>query len=259
VIRAKEYIAAGDIYQVNLAQRFELGLIDDPIDAYLAIRRSNPARLGAFLKWDGGAVASVSPECFLTLTGRAVRTSPIKGTRPRCGDAQIDAAARDQLLASVKDAAELAMIVDLHRNDLGRVCEWGSVRVRNARRMEEHPTVFHTVADIDGTLADGRDAFDLIAACFPAGSVTGAPKIRAMEIISELEDAPRGVYTGAIGCLHPSNGLVLNVAIRTLQIHGGIGTLHSGGGIVADSNPDAEYEETLAKARGILRGLGISV
>lgn len=259
VARAKEYIAAGDIYQVNLAQRFELGPIDDPIAAYLAIRHSNPARLGALLKWDEGAVASVSPEYFLTLSARGVRTSPIKGTRPRSGDARLDAVARDELLASEKDAAELAMIIDLHRNDLGRVCEWGSVRVRNARRVEEHPTVFHTVADIDGTLAGGRDAFDLIKACFPAGSVTGAPKIRAMEIISELERAPRGVYTGAIGAVTSSGGLVLNVAIRTLQIHDGIGTLHSGGGIVADSDPDAEYDETIAKARGILGGLGVSV
>jgi para-aminobenzoate synthetase component 1 len=259
VLRAKEYIAAGDIYQVNLAQQFKLGPIGDSASAYLRIRRSNPSPRGAFLRWDSGAVASVSPECFLSLARRTVTTRPIKGTRPRIGDAVCDAAARADLVASEKDAAELAMIVDLHRNDLGRVCEWGSVHVRCARRIEEHPTVFHTVADIDGTLAAERDAFDLLAACFPAGSVTGVPKIRAMEIIAELEQSPRGVYTGAIGWLGLSGDLSMNVAIRILQIHDEIGTLHVGGGIVADSDPDAEYEETLAKSRGILRALGVTV
>lgn len=259
VLRAKEYIAAGDIYQVNLARKITIGAITDPLAAYLAVRRSNPSLRGTFLKWDGGAVASVSPELFLSLRGPSVLTSPIKGTRPRTGDSLRDAAACADLLASEKDAAELAMIVDLHRNDLGRVCQWGSVRVRNARRLEEHPTVLHTVADVDGTLAVGRDAFDLLQACFPAGSVTGVPKIRAMEIIAELERSPRGVYTGAIGWLGLSGDMSMNVAIRTLQIHDGVGCLHTGGGIVADSDPDAEYDETIAKARGILRALGIAV
>jgi len=259
VRRAMEYIAAGDIYQVNLAQRLTLRPVDgrafDPLAAYLRLRAANPAPYGALLRWRGGAIASVSPELFLQLEGDRVRTSPIKGTRPRVGDAARDAARQRELLASAKEAAELAMIVDLHRNDLGRVCAYGSVQVTEPRRIEAHPTVFHTVADITGRLAAGRDGLDLLTACFPAGSISGVPKIRALEIIRELEPCPRGAYTGAVGMLGLDGRMIWNVAIRTLQIAGPAATLYVGGGIVADSDPAAEYEETLAKARGILRGL----
>jgi para-aminobenzoate synthetase component 1 len=213
---------------------------------------------GAFMQWPGGAIASVSPELFLQLRGREVLTRPIKGTRSRTGNPVVDAKQQRELLASQKEAAELAMIVDLHRNDLGRVCEYGSVRVAHARRIEGHPSVFHTVADVTGRLEAGRDALDLLMACFPAGSVSGVPKIRALEIIGELESVARGAYTGAIGQLCLNGEAAFSVAIRTLQLSGGRGYLHVGGGIVAESDPAAEYAETLAKAAGILRSFGLA-
>jgi para-aminobenzoate synthetase component 1 len=255
VQRALQYIGAGDIYQVNLAHRLSLrGL--DPLAAYAAIRASNPAPYAALLSWNDGAIASASPELFLQVRGGgAVLTRPIKGTRPRGACPVEDERHLRELLESEKDAAELAMIIDLHRNDLGHVCAFGSVEVRAERRLETHPSVFHTVADVIGRLAPGRDALDLLQACFPAGSVTGVPKIRAMQIIDELEPAARGAYTGAIGVLGLDGQMTFNVAIRTLQMRGERALLHVGGGIVADSDPQAEYEETLAKARGILNGL----
>jgi para-aminobenzoate synthetase component 1 len=255
VVRAIEYIRAGDIYQVNLAQRVRLEGVGSPLATYAAVRRTNPAPYAALLSWNNGAVASFSPELFLRLREGAVLTRPIKGTRPRTGDAARDEAARRDLVASAKETAELTMIVDLHRNDLGRVCEYGSVRVAHPRRVEAHPTVFHTVADITGRLAAGRDGLDLLMACFPAGSISGVPKIRALQIIDELEPVARGVYTGAIGVLGLDGQIAFNVAIRTLQMRGTAATLYVGGGIVADSDPAAEYEETLAKARGILSGI----
>lgn len=258
VVQAREYIAAGDIYQVNLARRVQIAPIDDALSAYRAVRRSNPAAYAALLRWPDSAIASFSPELFLRVRGRDVRTRPIKGTRPRTGDPDRDRAYRRELLTSAKEAAELVMIVDLHRNDLGRVCEFGSVRVEHARRIETHPTVFHTIADVVGRLAADRDALDLLAACFPAGSISGVPKIRALEIIDELEPVARGAYTGAIGVLGLDGQMTFNVAIRTLQIRERTATLYVGGGIVADSDPAAEYEETRAKAAGILCGLGVA-
>ena len=255
VSRALEYIAAGDIYQVNLAQRLRFEGVADPLEAYGTLRRVNPAPYAALLHWADGAIGSVSPELFLHTRGREVLTRPIKGTRPRTHDGVLDAAHRQQLIDSAKDAAELAMIIDLHRNDLGRVCEYGSVRVRNARRLETHPTVFHTVADVCGRLRADCDGLDLLAACFPAGSISGVPKIRALEIIDELEPVARGAYTGAVGVLGLDGQMTFNVAIRTLQFRGQTATLHVGGGIVADSDPAEEYEETLAKGRGIVEAL----
>ncbi len=255
VARALDYIAAGDIYQVNIARRLRFDGLNDPLRAYLRLRRENPAPFGALLRWNGGAVASVSPELFLRLRGRDVLTSPIKGTRPHTGDPPCDRRHRAALAASEKERAELAMIVDLHRNDLGRVCEYGSVRVRHARRIETHPTVYHAVADITGRLRTDCDPIDLLTACFPAGSISGVPKIRAIEIIDELEPVARGAYTGAVGVLGLDGQMVLNVAIRTLQFHGPRATLYGGGGIVADSDPAREYEETADKLRGIVRAL----
>ena len=255
VARALNYIAAGDIYQVNLAQRLRLDGVGEALALYAVLRRANPAPYAALLRWGKRAIASVSPELFLRLRGDEVLSCPIKGTRPRTGDPAADELYRRELLASAKEAAELTMIVDLHRNDLGRVCRYGSVRVLHPRRVEAHPTVFHTVADVAGRLAPGRDGLDLLTACFPAGSVSGVPKIRALQIIDELEPVARGAYTGAIGVLGLDGQMTFNVAIRTLQIHGPAATLYVGGGIVADSDPAAEYEETLAKARGILRGV----
>jgi len=256
VMRAIEYIRAGDIYQVNLAHRLRLEGVGPPLAVYAAVRRANPAPYAALLSWSDGAIVSVSPELFLRLREGAVRTRPIKGTRPRTGDPERDEALRRELVASPKEAAELTMIVDLHRNDLGRVCEYGSVRVEHPRRVETHPTVFHTVADVTGRLAPGRDGLDLLMACFPAGSISGVPKIRALQIIDELEPVARAVYSGAIGVLGLDGQMTFNVAIRTLQIRGAAATLYVGGGIVADSDPAAEYEETQAKARGILAGIG---
>ncbi|MBK8914311.1 MAG: anthranilate synthase component I family protein [Phycisphaerales bacterium] len=263
--QAREYIRAGDIYQVNLAHRLRLSFAefcggaharrDAAMRIYSRLRRKNPAGFAALLSWEGGAIASVSPERFLELRGRSVLTSPIKGTRPRVHKPAADRAAVESLRASAKDAAELAMIVDLHRNDLGRVCIPGTVRVSDPRRVEAHPTVFHTVADVRGELRPGLDALDLLRACFPAGSVTGVPKIRAMQIIHELEPAPRGAYTGAIGVISLNGGVSLSVAIRTLQLTGNEALLHVGGGIVADSRADEEYAETIAKGRGILGAL----
>lgn len=258
VRRALEYIRAGDIYQVNLAHRIRLDGLPDALDAHVRLRAANPAPYAALLRWSGGAVVSTSPELLVQLRGREALTRPIKGTRPRTGDPERDEPALRELLASEKDAAELAMIVDVHRNDLGRVCEHGSVTVAHPRRVEPLPTVFHTVSDVKGVVRAACDPIDVLAACFPAGSISGAPKIRAMEIIDELESAARGVYTGAVGALGLDGNMTFSVAIRTLQMRGTTGVVWSGGGIVADSDPAAEYDETLAKARGILDGLGAS-
>ncbi len=257
VARALEYIRAGDIYQVNLAQRFVIEPVPDAAEIFERLQEVNPAPYAALIRWDDRAVISASPELLLECRRGRLRTCPIKGTRPRTGDPRLDRAAIDELLSSEKETAELTMIVDLHRNDLGRVCRVGSVRVASARRLEAHPTVYHTVAEVTGELRAGCDAIDALAACFPAGSVTGVPKIRAMQIIDELEPVARGAYCGAIGHLGLDGDATFNVAIRTLQLAGTRATLYVGGGIVAESDPVAEYAETLAKARGILAALGI--
>ncbi|MCA9245113.1 MAG: anthranilate synthase component I family protein [Phycisphaerales bacterium] len=256
---ALERIAAGDIYQVNLAQRTLVNGVDDPFHAYGRLRDINPAGYAALLKWGDGAVLSASPELMLRAEEDRLVTRPIKGTRPRIGDEEIDAVRRRELLASEKDAAELAMIVDLHRNDLGRVSRYGTVQVTRARDLENHPTVMHTVAEIESRLARGKSGLEALMAMFPAGSITGAPKISAMKIIDELESAARGVYTGSIGALGLNGDLTFNVAIRTAQVCEGVASVWSGGGIVAESDPAEEYEETLAKARGLLAALDVPV
>ncbi len=261
VERALEYIAAGDIYQVNIAQRFTwkaAGGAIDPGALFAAIRAGHPAEYSAFLAWPdrGGrpaALCSASPELFLAVDAGHVVTRPIKGTRPRV------AGAVDELLASEKDAAELAMIVDLERNDLGRVCRFGSVRVTAPRAVQTLPHVHHTFATVEGQLADGRDIIDLLLAAFPGGSITGAPKIRAMQIIAELEPTVRSAYTGAIGYLGADGRAMLNIAIRTAIVSEGATCLHVGAGIVADSVAAAEYEETIAKAEGLAQAIaGVS-
>ena len=255
VQRVREYIAAGDVYQVNLAQRFSCDLRCAPDELYRRLRARTPAPYGAFLNFPEQQIASASPELFLELRGRRLVTRPIKGTRPRGLTGPEDAALAEELLQSEKDRAELLMIVDLERNDLGRVCRPGSVRVDELRALEAHPTVWHTVAEISGELADGADAIDAILAAFPGGSITGAPKVRAMQIISELERARRGVYTGAIGYLGFDGDVALNIAIRTIVCRDGRATYHVGGGMVWDSDPAAEYEETLAKGRALHEAL----
>ena len=255
VLRAKQYIAAGDIYQVNLSQRFQCETNASPAELYLALRESNPAPYCAYLDIGAAHVLSSSPECFLNIRDRQVITRPIKGTRPRGATSGEDARIAAELLRSSKDNAELVMITDLERNDLGRVCEYGSVHVRELVRVETYATVHHLVSTVEGRLRSDVSHVDCVRACFPGGSITGAPKIRAMEIIDELEPHARGVYTGAIGFLG-YNGLThLNIAIRTVVQQGKELTFHAGGGIVSDSEPDAEYDETLAKARGILNAI----
>jgi len=258
VAKAIDYIAAGDIFQVNLAQRFVVPGQHDPRRIFFRLRQDNPCWFGAYLDLPGATVVSASPELYLRLRGRDVLTRPIKGTRPRSTDEALDEALRRELEASPKDRAELAMIIDLERNDLGRVCEYGSVRVLQARALESHPTVHHLVGTVVGRLRSGLTVVDLLRATFPGGSITGAPKIRAMQIIDELEPVPRGVYCGAIGYIGLDGSAEFSVAIRTMTIGPDYAEIHAGGGIVADSVPHAEYDETLAKAAALLRAVGVA-
>jgi para-aminobenzoate synthetase component 1 len=258
VRRVKEYIAAGDIFQANLSQRFQAETDATPLELYAALRSANPAPFAAYVPLDDAhAVLSSSPERFLKVTGRRVETRPIKGTRPRSEDAAFNERMRRELLASAKDRAELTMIIDLERNDLGRVCAYGSVRVTEPIVLEEYPTVYHLVATVEGELHRRHDVIDLVKASFPGGSITGAPKIRAMEIIDELEPTKRSVYTGNIGYIGFDGRADLNIAIRTMLLAEGRVSLQVGGGIVADSEPEAEYQETLDKGRAMFRALGI--
>jgi para-aminobenzoate synthetase component 1 len=222
---------------------------------YRQLRRQSPAPYGCFLNFGDVQLAGVSPERFLRVDGDRVSTRPIKGTRPRGTDAYDDARLKNELAGSVKDRAELLMIVDLERNDLGRVCVPGSVQVKDLYALEAHPTVWHQVAEVSGTLRPGADVFDCIRAAFPGGSITGAPKIRAMQIIDELEPHRRHAYTGAIGYLGFDGRAELNIAIRTFTCAQGRAYFHAGGGVVWDSEPAAEYEETLTKAKALKAAL----
>ncbi len=253
--RTKEYIAAGDIFQANISQRFSAPLSVPPFELYSRLRTINPAPFAAFLNFDGITVASASPERFLQVRAETVQTRPIKGTRPRGKTPEEDRALARELLASEKDRAELVMIVDLERNDLGRVCEIGTVKVPELFRLEEYATVYHLVSTVVGRLSPGRDVVDLLRATFPGGSITGAPKIRSMEIIDELEPTRRNVYTGAIGYIDDSGDMDLNIVIRTFIIANGMAHVQVGGGIVADSDPVLEYEETLHKGKALFRAL----
>lgn len=269
VRRAQEHIAAGDVYQVNLAHRFaapwppptmRYGMGTGPADPfalYLRLRRVSPAPEAAFLDFPGRTVLCASPELFLDLDGRRVRTRPIKGTCARGADPRTDAAAARELLASAKERAELLMITDLLRNDLGRLCDFGAVWVPELLRLERHAQVFHLVSTVEGRLRAGITHPAVLRACLPGGSITGAPKRRACEIIAELEaPTPRGLYTGALGYFSAVGHSRFNVVIRTLIIEGGEAHFHVGAGIVADSVPALEHAETLHKAAGILRACG---
>jgi len=255
VRRVLEYIAAGDIFQANLSHRFAaMGLVD-PLGLHLRLREISPAPYSAFLAWDDLAVVSASPELFYRTDGGAILTRPIKGTRPRSADPAEDARLAAELMGSPKDRAELTMIVDLERNDLGRICRFGTVRVAGAGAVESFENVHHLVATIEGRLREGVGPVDVLRALFPGGSITGAPKIRAMEIIDELEPCRRSLYTGAIGYLGRSGQSAFNIAIRTMLVEGDRVSYQVGGGIVADSDPEAEYAETLDKGRAIRRVL----
>ncbi len=264
VCRTKDYIAAGDIFQANISQRFHTKLDGHPYELYRRLREMNAAPFAAYLDIGGQVVASSSPERFLKVTRdrrgvRHVETRPIKGTRPRRrGDDAFNALMRAELLDSTKDNAELTMIVDLERNDLGRVCRYGTVKVTERAALEEYASVFHLVATIEGDLHERYDIVDLIRATFPGGSITGAPKIRAMEIIDELEPTRRSVYTGSIGYIGFDGTADLNIAIRTMIIDGSDCYLQDGGAIVADSDPELEYEEPLHNGRAMFAARGCS-
>jgi para-aminobenzoate synthetase component 1 len=253
VRRAIEYIRAGDIFQVNLSQRLALPWDRDPIETYLALRQVNPAPFAGFLAHDDWAVASSSPERFLAIRDGLVETRPIKGTRQRRGISEADLFTRDELRESGKDQAENVMIVDLLRNDLSRVCQPGTVRVPQLARVETYETVQHLVSVVEGRLAAGHSPWSLLAATFPGGSITGAPKVRAMEIIAELEPTVRGPYCGSLFYITPQGTMDSNILIRTMCLRHGWSVFPVGGGIVAQSHPASEYAETLHKAAGMLR------
>jgi len=254
--KVREYIAAGDVYQVNLSQRFEADLAIPSYKLYRRLRQINPAPFASYLNFDEVNIVSASPERFLKLRGDLVETRPIKGTRPRGKNPAEDELLATELLCSIKDRAENVMIVDLERNDLGRVCRYGSIKVTELATLETFPTVFHLTSTIVGRLSQGKNGIDLLKACFPGGSITGAPKVRAMEIIDELEPTRRNVYTGSIGYLCFNGDLDLNIAIRTFLIKESEAYFQVGGGVVWDSNPQAEYTETLDKAKALIQALG---
>jgi len=256
VAAAQEYIASGDIYQVCLAHRFSSSFHGDPWPLYLRLRSASPAPHAAYLNLGDETILSSSPECFLKMEGRAISTRPIKGTRPRGIDPAGDELARRELTTSPKEIAELVMITDLERNDLGRVCEFGSVRTSELLRLERYAQVFHLVSTVEGRLRPEVSHVEALAACFPGGSISGAPKKRALEIIGELEPVPRGLFTGAIGYFGFNGESQFNIAIRTVVIRDGRAEFHVGAGITAGSLPQQEWEETLHKAAGILGAAG---
>ncbi len=252
VNRIRQWIGAGDIYQANLSQAFRAEVEGGSLfGLYEVLRETTPAPMAAWLSLDGREILGSSPESFLKISGQGIETRPIKGTRPRFSDPDEDRRSAYDLQTSAKEIAELVMITDLMRNDLGRVCEFGSVEVTGMLQLETLAQVHHLVSMVRGTLRHGVSAPDALAACFPGGSITGAPKKRAMEIISELEAAPRGLYCGAIGWLGFNGESSFNIAIRTLVREGNRLVYQVGAGVVADSDPEREYEETLHKAAGI--------
>ena len=256
VKKAKHYIKCGDIYQVNLSQQFKANTHQSSFQIYRRLRSISPSSFGAYFDAGDFQILSSSPERFLKVENNTVITSPMKGTRPRGKNTREDSLLRKELLSSQKDKAELTMIVDLERNDLGRVCEYDSIKVDALRQLEKYNTVFQTTAMVSGRLHKGKNRIDLLKACFPGGSITGCPKIRAMEIIEELEPSRRSIYTGCLGYLSFSESLDFNILIRTIlkenkRLYFGVG-----GGIVADSEPEAEYQETLVKAKAMIEAIG---
>jgi len=252
--RAKEYIRVGDIYQVNLSQRFQTDLLVPPFELYRRLRQINPAPFAAYLDFGEAKIISASPERFLRCDAkrRHIETRPIKGTRPRGQTTLEDEKFAQELTNSPKDRAEHIMIVDLERNDLGRVCEYGSVKPSEFIILEKYSTVFHLVSTVSGILRKEADVVDCLKNCFPGGSITGAPKIRSMEIIDELEPTKRSVYTGSVGYIGFNGNMDTNIVIRTFIAKGDKLYFQVGGGIVADSDPEAEYQETLDKAKALM-------
>lgn len=255
VARAQDYIKAGDIYEVNLSQRYNCSYDRSVEGLYAALTDRHPAAYTALIKSGDCCLVSDSPELFLQKRGCSIMTRPIKGTIARGADTQSDLANREKLIRSEKDQAELNMIVDLERNDLGRICEYGSIAVPQQRVIEEHPTLYHAVATVAGQLREEVGLADMLRATFPGGSVTGAPKIRAMEIIDELEPTARSAYTGGIGWIGVDGNCDLNIAIRTIILEKGQAYFQVGGAIVDDSDPQSEYNETLVKAQAMAQAL----
>ena len=255
---AKEYIAAGDIYQVVLSQRFETPLDADPFMVYRALRHVNPSPYMYFIRMGERAIVGSSPEMLVRAEGQRIETHPIAGTRPRGRSEDEDLRLGEELKRNEKERAEHVMLVDLGRNDLGRVSTYGTVKVPTYMALERYSHVMHLVSVVEGQLSTERDRLDALVACFPAGTVSGAPKVRAMEIITELESRRRGVYAGAVGYLDFAGNLDFCITIRTVVIENGRAYVQAGAGIVADSSPDAEYEETRAKARGVIQALELA-
>jgi len=255
VERAKEYIRAGDIFQLVLSQRFSGDLTVEPLDIYRVLRTLNPSPYMFFLRMDDTLVVGASPEVMVRKEGERVELRPIAGTRPRGATPEEDQHLAEDLLADPKERAEHVMLVDLGRNDLGRVCRTGTVKVSELMIIERYSHVMHIVSNVEGELEEGKDAFDVVRATFPAGTLSGAPKVRAMEIIDELEPVRREVYGGAVGYFSFSGNMDLAIAIRTLIIRDGMVHLQAGAGIVADSDPAAEYQETVNKAMAVVKAI----
>jgi anthranilate synthase component 1 len=258
VKRAKEYIAAGDIYQVVLSRRFEAEVSVDAFTVYRALRHVNPSPYMFFLRMGDRSIVGASPEMLVRVEGRHAVTHPIAGTRRRGQTDEEDMRLAEELKRNEKERAEHVMLVDLGRNDIGRVCDYGTVRVPTFMALERYSHVMHMVSVVEGQLAEGRDRLDALVSCFPAGTVSGAPKVRAMQIINELEPTSRGLYAGAVGYLDFAGNLDFCIAIRSILLDGGRAYIQSGGGIVADSNPTAEFEETRDKARAMIRALELA-
>ena len=258
VRRTKQYILDGDIIQAVLSQRFNAALPSHPLQVYRALRLINPSPYMFYMKFRDRILIGSSPEIMVRLTGRKMELRPIAGTRPRGDTEQEDRRLADELLADEKERAEHVMLVDLGRNDLGRVAVAGSVQVQDFMTVERYSHVMHIVSHVQGELLPGKDAFDVIRATFPAGTLSGAPKIRAMEIIHELEPQPRGAYGGAVGYIGFDGNMDLAITIRTAEIVGGQVSFQAGAGIVADSDPEREYQETVAKATAMVRALELA-
>ena len=258
VRRAKQYIAAGDIYQVVLSRRFEAEVSVDAFTVYRALRHVNPSPYMFFIRMGERSIVGASPEMLVRVEGRHAVTHPIAGTRPRGKTDEEDMRLAEELKRNEKERAEHVMLVDLGRNDIGRVCDYGTVRVPTFMTLERYSHVMHMVSVVEGQLAEGRDRLDALVSCFPAGTVSGAPKVRAMQIINELEPTRRGLYAGAVGYLDFAGNLDFCIAIRSLLLERGKVYIQSGGGIVADSHPTAEFEESRDKARAMIRALELA-
>jgi len=254
----KERIAAGDIYQAVLSQRFETKVESEPLTVYRALRHVNPSPYMYFIRMGKLAIVGSSPEMLVRVEGQHVEAHPIAGTRPRGRNEEEDQRLADELKRNEKERAEHVMLVDLGRNDLGRVCEYGSVKVPQYMGLERYSHVMHLVSSVEGKLADDRDHLDALVSCFPAGTVSGAPKIRAMQILAELEPTRRDLYAGAVGYVDFAGNLDFCIAIRTITLRDGVARVQAGAGIVADSNPAAEYDETCDKARALLQAIAMA-